>query len=218
LEYHTPRPQGLSNRCYGWKPLRNRYIRANGLITRGFHRSWARFSGVAASATFWVFTAASIASNPWFDFYRDAFSDLGGPRASSPWIYNLGLVVSSVFLWVLSIHMVYSSRSKLETVAGSYLSIAAVFLALIAIYPAGTRPHVFVSTWFFVQAFLGALIYGVAMLRVAKKLSYSIFTIFALGLAGSLAKWPSAASLEAYEIVLLTAFAILYALRARPRP
>jgi len=114
--------------------------------------------------------------------------------------------------------MVYSSRSKLETVAGSYFSIAAVFLALIAIYPAGTRPHVFVSTWFFVQAFLGALVYGVAMLWVARKFSYSIFTIFALGLAGSLARWPSAASLEAYEIVLLTAFAILYALRARPRP
>ena len=175
---------------------------------------WIRYSGVIASITFWIFTLASININRWFDFFRDAFSDLGGPKASNAWIYNLGLIISSIFLEMLSIHMIYTSRSRIGVVAGSYLSIAGIFLALIAIYPAGTRPHVFVSIWFFIQAFLAALFYGISRLRDDKILSISVLTLFILALAGSMLRWPSAASLEAYEIILLTIFAVIYALRS----
>jgi hypothetical membrane protein len=175
--------------------------------------TWFRFSGVAASAVFWIFTLISINLNPWFDFYRDAFSDLGGSRANNPWIYNAGLVVSSIFIELLSIHMISSSRSKLGVVAGSYFSIAGIFLAMIAIFPSGTRPHVFISTWFFIQAFLGAFLYGAAMFREDRSLSIAVFATFVIALAGSITRWPSAASLEAFEIVLLTFFAVLYALR-----
>ncbi|MBP1448973.1 MAG: DUF998 domain-containing protein [Thermoproteus sp.] len=174
-----------------------------------------KYSGLLASATFWAFTAASIAANPWFNFLRDAFSDLGGPRASQPWIYNAGLVVSAVFLALFSLHMVWASRNKVEAVGGAYMSVAAVFLALIGVFHAGTRPHVFVSTWFFVQAFFALLIYGVGKLREDKRLSYALFAAFALALMGALAvPWPSAAALEAYEVALLTAGALAYSLRS----
>ncbi len=175
---------------------------------------WARYSGVAASAIFWIFTTASISVNKWFNFLRDAFSDLGGPEANYPWIYNLGLVLSSIALMIFSIHMIYYSKSRIGVVAGSYFSVASIFLALIAVFPAGTRPHVFVSTWFFIQAFLESLIYGVSIYRSDKLFAKIIFIIFILGILGALIKWPSASSVESYEIILLTVFAILYALRS----
>jgi hypothetical membrane protein len=111
--------------------------------------------------------------------------------------------------------MIIVSRDKLGVVAGSYMSVAGIFLSLIAVFPAGTRPHVFVSTWFFIQAFIGALLYGLARVREDKIFSTTIFIIFILAVVGALIKWPSAATLEAYEIILLTIFSILYILRVR---
>jgi hypothetical membrane protein len=120
-----------------------------------------------------------------------------------------------MFIEALSIHMIIVSRDKLGVVAGSYMSVAGIFLSLIAVFPAGTRPHVFVSTWFFIQAFIGALLYGLARVREDKIFSTTIFIIFILAVVGALIKWPSAATLEAYEIILLTIFSILYILRVR---
>jgi hypothetical membrane protein len=175
---------------------------------------WIKYSGIMASIIFWAFTLISISINRWFDFYRDAFSDLGGPRANNAWIYNMGLIISSVFLELMSIHMIYLSRSRVGVVAGSYLSIAGMFLALIAVYPAGTRPHVFISTWFFIQAFLAVLLYGISRLRDDMIFSASILILFTLALLGPILRWPSAASLETYEIILLTIFAAIYVFRS----
>ncbi|MFP3291503.1 MAG: DUF998 domain-containing protein [Thermoproteus sp.] len=183
----------------------------------GRPRSPFKYMGLIASAIFWTTAALSIAVNPWFDFFRDAFSDLGGPGAGDPWIYNTGLIVAAAFLGLFSMDIIASSSNKLEAVGGAYISISAVFLALIGIYHAGTRPHVFVSTWFFIQAFLGFLIYGLGLaLAGGKRLGLSYAAIFLAALAGALAApWPSAAALEAYEIVLLTAGAALYVVGRR---
>ncbi|MGC8973841.1 MAG: DUF998 domain-containing protein [Thermoproteus sp.] len=173
-----------------------------------------RYMGLVASATFWLTALASISVNSWFDISRNAFSDLGGPRAAYPWIYNDGLITAAAFLGLFSVHVVSSSSNKLEAVGGAYLSISAIFLALIGIYHEGTRPHVFVSTWFFIQAFLGFLIYGLGRALVERKrIGLSYVAIFLAALAGALmVPWPSAAALEAYEVVLLTAGAAIYTL------
>ena len=163
---------------------------------------------------FWVFTYVSIARNSWFDFFRDAFSDLGGSRASDPWIYYTSLVISSIALLPLSLHIIATSRNRIGVVSGSYFSVASIFLALIAIYPAGTRPHVFVSTWFFVQAFLSILIYGFSRVDNPKILIASL-AIFVLAILGTLIKRSSAACLETYEISLLTIFAVIYDIESR---
>ena len=177
--------------------------------------SYIKYMGLIASATFWITAAFSIAVNPWFNFLKNAFSDLGGPSAAEPWIYNTGLVIAAVFLGLFSIHVIASSSNKLEVVGGAYLSISAFFLALIGIYPAGTRPHVFVSTWFFIQAFLGFLIYGVGLaLSGRDRLGAIYISLFLVALIGALAiHWPSAATIEAYEIILLTIGAGLYAFK-----
>ncbi len=181
-----------------------------------FIRGVMRVSGVIASAVFWVFTLVSIGYNEWFDFYRHAFSDLGGPRASNPWVYNVGLLIASFFVLLLSIDMMLVSRTRVGVVGASYLSVSAVFLAMIGIFPSGTYPHRFVSTWFFIQAFIGFLVYGLGEFR--RDLGYlaGFIAVFMAGLLGALlVKWPSAAAIEAYEIILLTLASILYVAKHR---
>lgn len=107
--------------------------------------------------------------------------------------------------------MIISSNNKTSVISGSYLSIAGVFLVLVAIYPAGTKPHTFVSIWFFIQAFIAALIYGLSIIRERPFMGLAIVLIFIAGLLGSMASWPSTAFLETYEILLLTIFSIIYA-------
>lgn len=181
-------------------------------------RGVMRVSGVNASIAFWVFTLASIGYNEWFDFYRHAFSDLGGPRASNPWIYNGGLLVASLFVLLLSLDMIIISKTKVGVVGASYISVSGIFLAMIGVFPSGTYPHRFVSTWFFVQAFIGFLVYGLGEFRGSPRYMAAIITIFVAGLLGALlVKWPSAATIEAYEIILLTIASLVYVAKHRFR-
>ena len=83
-----------------------------------------------------------------------------------------------------------------------------MFLALIGVFPAGTRPHVFVSTWFFVQMGVGLIVLGVSM-RL-RGLPYGLF-VSAVSLAGFLVYglveatlgWPSVAAGEAFGILVI---------------
>ncbi|WP_297535131.1 DUF998 domain-containing protein, partial [Thermococcus sp.] len=109
------------------------------------------WSGFAGGLVYWLFVAWSISRNPWFSFWRNALSDLGGTNANSPWIYNAGLVVTSFFVLAFAVYLISTALNKAQTVGGAYVSVSAIFLALIGIFHEGTRPHVFVSTYFFVQ-------------------------------------------------------------------
>ncbi len=167
-----------------------------------------KYSGILAGVTYWLFVAWSISRNRWFSFFHNALSDLGDPsKATSPWIYNYGLIVTSLFVFAFSLYLILESENKLQTVGGAYVSISALFLALIGIFHGGTRPHVFVSTYFFVQFFLGAVLYGLGSGR--KALRYGSVLIFLLALFGTFIDWPSVALIETYEIALVMAFTLL---------
>ncbi|MFA4645825.1 DUF998 domain-containing protein [Pyrococcus kukulkanii] len=169
-----------------------------------FIRSLCAKSGILAGLVYWLSVVISISRNPWFSFFKNALSDLGNPKATAPWIYNLGLIISAVFLFAFTISLIVDARNKLQTVGGAYISVSAIFLALIGVFHSGTEPHVFVSTYFFVQFFLGILIYGLGSFSFVKKIS---ITLFILALVGLGIPWPSTALLEAYEIILLMVFA-----------
>ncbi|MCG2870075.1 MAG: DUF998 domain-containing protein, partial [Vulcanisaeta sp.] len=124
-------------------------------------RGLIRYSGIIAVILAWVVIAVSISVNPWFVFTKNAFSDLGGPYATDPWIYNYGLIITSVFVDLYSINLLLTSRNKVESFASAFVFVAGLFLALIGIYHAGTRPHVFVSTWFFVQMDMALIALGI---------------------------------------------------------
>jgi len=149
--------------------------------------------------------AISISANPWFVFTRNAFSDLGGPHATNPWIYNYGLVITSIFVDLYSIELLLISRNKIESFASAFVFIAGIFLALIGIYHEGTEPHVFVSTWFFIQMDMALITWGMGSL-ITKDKSFGLFTLL-LGIIAPiialLVPWPSAATEEAYGILII---------------
>jgi len=169
--------------------------------------SWA---GYAAAIIYWAFTSASIYLNPWFSLYTHALSDLAGPRANAPWVYNLGLVLSGLAAFLYALAIILGSGGRLEVVGGAYWSIAALFLALIGVFPAGTRPHVFVSTYFFFQAFLAILILALAHIKRRKRVAYTLASLYLLGLLGLALPWPSVALAETYLIGLLMASVLTY--------
>ena len=167
-----------------------------------------KYGGILAGLVYWLFVAWSISRNPWFSFFHNALSDLGDPaKASSPWIYNYGLIVTAIFVFLFSLYLILASGNKLQTVGGAYISISALFLALIGVFHGGTRPHVFVSTYFFVQFFLGALLYGLGSERKAIRYGSGLF--FLLALLGTFPDWPSVALIETYEIALIMLFTLL---------
>ncbi|USH00164.1 DUF998 domain-containing protein [Thermococcus argininiproducens] len=171
-----------------------------------------KYSGIAGVVVYWLFVAWSISRNPWFSFWSNALSDLGSPEmARAPGIYNYGLVITAVFMLAFSVYLMLSAENKLRTVGGAYISISAIFLALIGVFHAGTRPHGFVSTYFFVQFFLGMLIYGTGSKDRAVR--YGSGLLFALAVLGTFINWPSVALIETYEIALIMGFTVLTAIR-----
>ncbi|MCG2879960.1 MAG: DUF998 domain-containing protein [Vulcanisaeta sp.] len=174
-------------------------------------RGLIRYSGIIAVILAWVVIAVSISVNPWFVFTKNAFSDLGGPYATDPWIYNYGLIITSVFVDLYSINLLLTSRNKVESFASAFVFVAGLFLALIGIYHAGTRPHVFVSTWFFVQMDMALIALGIGSLMGGDR-GLGLFSLLLGVLApipALLIPWPSAATEEAYGIVIIDIWVVI---------
>ena len=118
------------------------------------------------------------------------------------------LVLYGVSLWVLG-------GNKFEVGGSAYMVLAGVFLALIGVYPGGTRPHVFVSSWFFVQADMALILVTLgAWIRLRSRLSYAGFwaSLAAFPVAfllDMIFPWPSAAVLETYGILVIDIVALL---------
>lgn len=173
-----------------------------------------RYSWIFSLVFFAMFTTISITLNSWFDIFRHAFSDLGGPRANYPWIYNTGLIISSIPLLIFSTYLINVSSNKIETIGASYLVLSSMFLALIGVYPSGTQPHIFVTTCFFILAYTSFLIHGLGVFLRGKNLGLMQYAIFFTGLIIGLIiewvfKWPSAALLETYAIIIIVLMALV---------
>jgi len=170
-----------------------------------------RFSGVIAAVLAWFVIGLAIYYNSWFVFTRDALSDLGGPNANVPWVYNYGLIITAIFVVLYSVYLILDAKNKMEVVGGAFVAIAGIFLALIGVYYAGTRPHVFVSTWFFVQMDLAMLIYSLGLLF--ERLKVYGFLLIVMSVIGPvvalLVKWPSAATLEVFGIIIIDLWVFL---------
>jgi Predicted membrane protein len=151
----------------------------------------------------------SIFYNPWFNIFEHAFSDLGSNNAKMPWIYNYGLIFTSVFVMLFSVFMIIKSKGKLEIIGGSFFFISGIFLALIGMYPAGTRPHTFVSTYFFIQSNLAILTWSLGILNKKKNVGLTFLVIgFISPLLGFFINWPSVALQETFGIIIIIAWVI----------
>ena len=167
-----------------------------------------RFFGIITLIVYWTFTIISISQNPWFSVMHNALSDLGANDANAPWLYNYGLIFSFPLLFIFSVYLLSVARNKLEIIGGAFITISSIFLAFIGIFHSGTRPHVFVSSYFFLQFFFGMFIFGIA----TSKLRIASIVLFALAWIGIVLPWPSVATIEIYEISIIGVFVILIAL------
>ena len=169
------------------------------------------FIGLFAVIYAWIVILTCISINPWFVFTEHAFSDLGAPTANSPWLYNYGMISIGVLIIIYSIYLAYFAENKLMTVGAAFSSIAGIFLMLVGLYPSGTRPHVFVSTYFFLQFDLAIIIWSLGAYRVDKNFLY--LSALLVGLAapfiGFLVPWPSAATVEAFGVIVIDYWVIV---------
>jgi hypothetical protein len=83
-----------------------------------------RASGICAVISAWLTIATGIYRNPWFVLTRNAFSDLGGPRAADPWIYDSGMLITAALLMAFSAYLLATSRNRVESMGASFASIA----------------------------------------------------------------------------------------------
>jgi hypothetical membrane protein len=166
--------------------------------------------GLSAIVVAWVFIGLSwYLNSDWFVFTENAFSDLGGPKSCCPWIYNYGLITTGILLILYSVGLTAVGYNRYEVIGGSYMLIAGIFLVLIGVFPTGTRPHTFVSAWFFIQSDLALTVLSYGLWR--RTGSNNILVIFIMGLLAIpvailvelLIGWPSAAVLETYGIVII---------------
>ncbi len=166
-----------------------------------------KWCGLCALIVYWLLTILSICANPWFSVMHNALSDLGSNSANSPWLYNLALILGFPFLLAFSLHVIHSADNKLKTVGGAFILISSIFMGLIGVFHSGTRPHIFVSTYFFLQFFSGMLIWGLGSReRIVPT------ALFAFAIVGIFVPWPSTALIEIYEIGIIASFVIWYPL------
>jgi hypothetical membrane protein len=170
-----------------------------------------KYFGLLAAASAWIVILVSVLVNPWFNFFSNAFSDLGGPKAADPWLYNDGLVAVAVLVLIYCTHLVSASKNKLETMGSAFAVVAAIFLVMIGIYHEGTYPHVFVSTWFFIQFGIAITAWGIGLLKRGwARLGAANLILISISAAVSVVvKWPSTATLEAWGIVSIDAWTML---------
>jgi len=166
--------------------------------------------GIFAVVLAWIVIAASWILNPWFHFLKNAFSDLGVPSNTRYWwVYDYGLIIVGIIIILYGFLTYLWAVNKLEAVAAGYLVIAGIFLALIGIFPGGTRPHVFVSSWFFIQMDLAIILLSFSLwysrkwrtglyLLALSLLAWPIFIVVELTVG-----WPSVAAGETYGIIII---------------
>ena len=172
------------------------------------------FLGPLVAVAAWLVILASWWLNrSWFTYTRHAFSDLGGSRSCCPGLYNYGLIVLGTLFSLYGIGVTIRARTKLGVVGGGYIVIAGIFLALIGVFPAGTRHHVCVSTWFFIQSYLGLILVLAEAARQSGAAKYVLAAMLAsipTGVAIAIwPGWPSAAVLETYLILFIDTAVIL---------
>lgn len=159
----------------------------------------------------WLLFLLCYFLNPQWVLTRDALSSFGDPSFSQfPWVYNYGLAIIALIIWLMSLGIVATAENKVQVFGGTFWFVAGIFLALIGYYHGGTYPHDFVSTWFFAQAALAMSVMGLGSYfsHDVRGAVVPIILAILMPLGAVLVSFPSAATTEIYEIVVIDAWAL----------
>ncbi len=167
-----------------------------------------KHTGWLAIITFFGMTFIASRYNPGFSIYTGAFSDLGSIKATQPYIFNYSLIfIITPLILLFSIYLIDKSENKIQTVGASFILTASFFIAFIGIFPEGTKYHNFVALYFFIQYFLGILIYGLGSKnKPFKYLCIGLFITFWILLITM--PFPSIAIAETTALLLILVFNI----------
>jgi hypothetical membrane protein len=175
------------------------------------------FLGVFAGVYVWVVILYCALTSPWWAFTQSSFSALGtspafGGNDSQPWIYNdVAMIPTGLMVMLFSLAISAYSKNKMQVMGSAFFFVGGIFLALIGVYHGGTYPHDFVSTWFFVQAALAVLTWGLGFLWEGRRqFGYGMISlaILSIAIAGAV-HWPSVATTEAFGIAAIDLWLVL---------
>ena len=176
------------------------------------------FSALAIISA-WLTIIISIHFNPWFSVTKNALSDLGGgnlinnnhPAPLYPYIYNYGMIITGILLFLFSSMIIINSRNKIEINGLSFFMISGLFLALIGIYHEGTYPHDFVSIWFFILASISYFSIGISLIINKFLRGYIIIiTLILSWILYSIIPWQSVAEDEIFGIIVIDIIVMIH--------
>ena len=158
----------------------------------------------------WVVILVSAAANPTFSVLKSPLSELGSPGAISPWLYNVGMMSVGCFILLYALHLSTISVHWVEGFASGLFGVAGIFLSLVGIYHGGTYPHDFVSLWFFMQAAMASVAWGVGELASGswRGVAFVVLGIGAPALAFAV-HWPSNGLEECFGALSVDAYAMM---------
>ena len=184
------------------------------LIINGFSSEMVkrfRYLGIVSGLMGWVVILTSISRNSWFVFTENALSDLGGPMSLDSWVFNKGMMLTGLMIVFYGVYLISISQNKPSTLGGGFMLITGIFLMLIGVFPSGTQHHYFISVWFFTQADLSIIAWGLGLVGSINKQYGRIF--LGLGLIGPIiayvVSWPSIAVVEVYGILIMNIWVVL---------
>lgn len=107
-----------------------------------------------------VFLATIVASSAEFTWPGYALSDLGRPSASTYWLFNGGLITSSVAGLVFTLPLWQYARHRIERAGAVFFALTLVALVSVGVFHLPKDFHTLASLSFFIGGPITAWIYG----------------------------------------------------------
>ncbi|GEM_PF-741490 len=99
------------------------------------------YAGLLFEPLFFLFLLVAVITNPWFDFTINALSDLGSKTACCPWLFNMGIIVSSMVNLIFSLRILLKFNKPLNLL-GYGMILASIFFMAIGIFTEDTGFYV----------------------------------------------------------------------------
>lgn len=158
----------------------------------------------------------SIGLHPWFSWTEHALSDLGAIGTPYNVVYNFGLIISGIIFLMFTFGLRSLLTGRICFVGVWLLSVSAISLAAIDVFPSGTSPHRSVTSMFYGFAALALIIIGVGLIRKPHHRPYGILTLLLviMGLIGVLAfPWTSPAIPEIIGAVVIATWGVIFGIQ-----
>ena len=148
----------------------------------------AGLCGVIAPIISLTFIASAIAYSPWFNWFKNALSDLGVGEAAQ--IFNSGLIIGGVLTTIFAVGLMQILRKQVLGFLGtSTLIMASLSLCAIGLFPESAgRIHFYVSISFFALLAFSFILIGAALVQESSQRYLGLFMILTVVVA-AIAAW-----------------------------